>query len=46
MYSIVELTPQFLGKFCLMENFSGIDQQFIHYAHPLAVSLILVIITL
>ena len=46
MYSIAKLTPQFLGKFCLMKNFSGIDQQFIHYIHPLAVSLILVIITL
>ena len=46
MYSIAELTPQFLGKLCLMRNISGIDQQFIHYMHPLAVSLILVIITL
>ena len=46
IYSVVELTPQFLGKLCLMRNISGIDQQFIHYIHPLAVSLILVIITL
>ena len=46
MYSIAELTPQFLGKLCLMRNISGVDQQFIHYIHPLAVSLILVIITL
>ena len=46
MYSIAELTPQFLGKLCLVKNISGIDQQFIHYIHPLAVSLILVIITL
>ena len=46
MYSIVELTPQFLGKLCLLRNISGIDQQFIHYIYPLAVSLILVTITL
>ena len=46
IYSVVELTPQFLGKLCLLRNISGIDQQFIHYIHPLAVSLILVIITL
>ena len=46
MYSVVKLTPQFLGKLCLMRNISGIDQQFIHYIHPLAASLILVIITL
>ena len=46
MYSVVELTPQFLGKLCLMRNISGIDQQFIHYIHPVAISLILVIIIL
>ena len=46
MYSIVELTLQFLGKLCLMRNISGIDQHFIHYIHPLAISLILVIIIL
>ena len=46
IYSVVELTPQFLGKLCLLRNISGIDQQFIHYIHPLAVSLILVIITI
>ena len=46
MYSIAELTPRFLGKLCLVKDISGIDQQFIHYIHPLAVAFILVIITL
>ena len=42
--SIAKITPQFLGQLCLVENMSGIDQQFIHYAHPLAVTIILAII--
>jgi len=46
IYSVAKLTPQFLGKLCLVKGISGIDQQFIHYIHPLAVSFILVIITL
>ena len=46
MYSIVKLTPQFLGKLCLVRGLSGIDQTFIHYVHPLAVSLILVMIVM
>ena len=44
IYSIFKLTPQFLGKLCLVRGLSGIDQQFIHYVHPLAVSLMLVMI--
>ena len=44
MSSIAKLTPQFLGQFCLFKNISGIDQQFMHYAHPLAVLIIFVII--
>ena len=44
MSSIAKVTPQFLGHLCLLENMSGIDQQFIHYVHPLAVSVILIII--
>ena len=43
--SIVKIIPQFLGQLCLTENMSGIDQQFIHYVHPLAMSLILVAIS-
>ena len=44
MYSIVKLTPQFLGKLCLASGLSGIDQQFIHYIHPLAILLIVTLI--
>ena len=46
MSSITKVTPQFLGQFCFIENLSGIDQQFIHYVHPMAVSLFLVMITM
>ena len=44
MSSVAKITPQFLGHLCLVENMSGIDQQFIHYIHPLAISMILIII--
>ena len=43
--SAAKVTPQFLGPLCLFKNMSGIDQQFIHYIHPLAVSVILVMIS-
>ena len=43
--SFSKITPQFLGELCLTTGMSGIDQQFIHYVHPLAVIMILVIIT-
>jgi len=42
--SLAKLTPQFLGQLCFVENMSGIDQQFIHYAHPLAVLVILALV--
>ena len=42
MSSITKITPQFLGHLCLVQGMSGIDQQFVHYMHPLAVSLIVV----
>ena len=45
MSSIANVTPRFLGRLCLLKNMSGIDQQLIHYVHPLAVSLILIIIS-
>ena len=45
MSSITKVTPQFLGQFCFIKNMSGIDQQFIHYIHPVAVSLLLGILT-
>ena len=40
MSSIAKVTPQFLGQLCFLSNISGIDQQFIHYVHPLAVAII------
>ena len=41
--SFTQLSPQFLGKLCLVKGLSGIDQLFIHYSHPVAVSLLVVI---
>ena len=46
MSSLAKLTPQFLGQLCLARNMSGIDQQFIHYVHPVVVFLILVMISI
>ena len=40
--SFTQLSPQFLGKLCLVKGLSGIDQLFIHYVHPVAVSLLVV----
>ena len=45
MSSIAKIIPQFLGQICFIKNMSGIDQQFIHYMHPVAISLFLVMIT-
>ena len=44
--SLATLTPPLFGQLCLVEGLSGIDQQFIHYSHALAVSLIIMIIVL
>jgi len=43
-----QLTPKFLGMMCLTnsDNWSGIDQQFFHYVHPIAVLLILLALTI
>ena len=46
MYSLSKIIPQFLGELCLTTGMSGIDQQFIHYVHPLAVISILAVISL
>ena len=46
MSSFSKITPQFLGELCLTTGMSGIDQQIIHYIHPSAIILILVIISL
>ena len=45
MSSVAKVIPQFLGQLCLLKDMSGIDQQFIHYLHPLVVSLILIMIS-
>jgi len=37
--SFAKLTPQFFGQLCFVEGLSGIDQQFIHYCHAVAVLL-------
>ena len=44
MSSVAKIIPQFLRQFCFIKNMSGIDQQFIHYIHPVAISLFLVLI--
>ena len=44
--STAKIIPQYLGKFYFIKNMSGIDQQFIHYIHPVAVSLFLIMITI
>ena len=46
MSSIAKITPQFLGQLCFVQEMSGIDQQFIHYVHPLAVTTVIAIICL
>ena len=44
--SFSKIIPQFLGELCLSIGLSGIDQQFIHYVHPLAIIVILGMISL
>ena len=46
MSSFSKIIPQFLGELCLTTGMNGIDQQFIHYIHPSAVILILILISL
>ena len=40
-----KIMPQFLGELCLTAGMSGIDQQFIHYIHPSAVIVIILVIS-
>ena len=42
--SVVKVTPRFLGQLCLVQNMNGNDQQFTHYVHPLAITIIVAII--
>ena len=46
--SFAKLTPQFLGTMCFIKSgqWSGIDQQFFHYVHPIAILFILLLIIL
>ena len=41
---LVNLTPRFLGTLCIAKGLSGIDQLAIHYVHPFAIALLLVMI--
>ena len=43
--SVTKVTPKFLGRFCLVQGMSGIDQQLIHYIHPIILSFILMVIS-
>ena len=46
--SVAKLLPQFLGRLCFVEGMSVyvIDQQFIHYLHPLAVLLMVLLLSI
>ena len=41
--SFAKLTPQFLGKLCFVQGLSGIDQQFIHYFHAMAIFFLIIV---
>ena len=41
-----KLTPRFMGGLCFVEGLSGIDQQIMHYIHPLAIWLVIMMITI
>ena len=46
IFSIVKLTPRFLGKLCfLQETMDGIDQYALHYVHPTGILIILAILS-
>ena len=44
--SVAKMLPQFLGQLCVVKGLSGIDQKFIHYLHPFAILLVLVIVSI
>ena len=46
IFSIIRLSPGFLGKLCFIKGMSGIDQYALHYIHPTAISLILVLLAI
>lgn len=43
--SFAKLTPPVIRQVCFIENFSGIDQQFVHYIHAMAILFILLAIS-
>ena len=43
MSGMMKMTPRFIGQLCFIEGMSGIDQQFIHYIHPLAIWLVIAV---
>ena len=42
--SFAKLNPQFLGRFCFLNDLDAIDQQFFHYCHVVFISSILIAI--
>ena len=46
MSGVVKLIPRLMGGLCFVEGLSGIDQEIMHYIHPLAVWLVIIIITI
>ncbi|XP_065884514.1 uncharacterized protein [Dysidea avara] len=46
LLSIVGLRPGFLSKLCFIQGMSGIDQYALHYIHPTAISLILMLLAI
>ena len=44
MSGITKLTPRFIGQLCFIQGMSGIDQQIIHYMHPLAIWLVIAVV--
>ena len=41
MSGMIKMTPRFIGQLCFIKGMSGIDQQIIHYIHPLAIWLVI-----
>ena len=46
MSGIIKLIPRFMGELCFVEGLSGIDQQIMHYIHPIAIWLVIMMITI
>ena len=43
---VAKVTPRFMGELCIVEGLSAIDQEFMHYIHPLAIWLVIMMITI